>query len=126
MKLHADKKRQDVQYAPGDWVYVRLKPHKQQSVAHRVYPKLSARFFGPYQVENRIGSVAYRLKLLATSKVHPVFHVSLLKKAIGAQSSSTTLPPELELDPTETTIPEKILATCTIQRDDESVSQWLV
>lgn len=33
MKCYADKKRRDQQFSIGDWVFVKLRPHKQQSVA---------------------------------------------------------------------------------------------
>ncbi|XP_065866404.1 uncharacterized protein [Euphorbia lathyris] len=126
MKTRADKHRRDVQFSMGDWVYIKLKPHRQQSVARRVYPKLSARFYGPYPVTARIGSVAYRLQLSDTSRIHPVFRVSLLKKAIGAHSASTDLPQELAIDPSDTLTPAKVLATRTTQKHGDSVSQWLI
>jgi len=37
--------------------------------------------------------VAYRLELPPSSTVHPVFHVSQLKKAVGAHQSVTVEPP---------------------------------
>ncbi|WMV50362.1 hypothetical protein MTR67_043747, partial [Solanum verrucosum] len=46
--------------------------------------KLSPRFVGPYQILKRIRKVAYELELpTELAPVHPVFHVSILKKCIG-------------------------------------------
>ena len=44
--------------------------------------KLSPKYYGPYKVLQNIGSMAYELELPASSRVHPVFHVSYLKKVI--------------------------------------------
>ena len=45
--------------------------------------KLSPRFIGPFEVLQRIGEVAYKLALPPSlSSVHPVFHVSMLRKYI--------------------------------------------
>ncbi|WMV47029.1 hypothetical protein MTR67_040414 [Solanum verrucosum] len=49
--------------------------------------KLSPRYIGPCGISKRIGNVAYELELpqeLAT--VHPIFHVSMLKKCMGNPS----------------------------------------
>ncbi|MCF7184097.1 hypothetical protein L3H42_11410 [Corynebacterium sp. MC-13] len=49
--------------------------------------KLSPRYIGPYQIVRRIGKVAYELDLQADLEaVHPVFHVSMLRKCIGNPS----------------------------------------
>lgn len=65
------------------------------SVATRSNHKLSFKYFGPYTIVQRIGKVAYKLLLPPNSTVHPVFHVSQLKKVVGvapSQSISSTLP----------------------------------
>jgi hypothetical protein len=52
-----------------------------------------------------VGSVAYKLDLPASSKIHPIFHVSQLKKAISPTIVVAQLPQSLE----GLQIPEKIL-----------------
>ena len=45
--------------------------------------KLSPLFVGPYEIFKRIGKVAYELKIPSElTSVHPIFHVSMLKKCI--------------------------------------------
>ncbi|KAJ1263729.1 hypothetical protein BS78_09G208500 [Paspalum vaginatum] len=92
-KHQADKNRTEWQFQVGDSVYLKLQPYVQNRIATRAHHKLSFRCFGPYQVLARIGSVDYRLALPASSIVHPVFHVSQLKKAIQPNTPvSTDLP----------------------------------
>ncbi|XP_070046846.1 uncharacterized protein [Nicotiana tomentosiformis] len=46
--------------------------------------KLSLTHVGPYKIIQMIGEVAYKLELPPDiSLVHPVFHVSMLKKVVG-------------------------------------------
>ena len=43
--------------------------------------KLSSRFIGPFEILDRVGTVAYRLALPPSlSGVHEVFHVSMLRR----------------------------------------------
>nr|XP_019071480.1 uncharacterized protein LOC109121268 [Solanum lycopersicum] len=50
--------------------------------------KLSLRYIGPYEMLLRLGDVAYELKLPNDlASIHPVFHVSMLKKGIGDPTS---------------------------------------
>ena len=62
---------------------VKLRPHHQISASKTTYLKLTKRYYGPFAVVERLGKVAYRLKLPDHSRTHPVFHVSLLKPFVG-------------------------------------------
>ncbi|GJT33756.1 reverse transcriptase domain-containing protein [Tanacetum coccineum] len=70
-------------FETGDWVYVKLQPHRQLLVRQGVHHKLSTKYFGPFQVIGKIVEVAYKLQLPNTSLVHHVFYVSQLKKCHG-------------------------------------------
>nr|UBX54614.1 transposon Tf2-1 polyprotein [Lupinus angustifolius] len=107
MTVQANKHRREVQFEEGDWVYLKIQPYKLKSLASRSCVKLSPRFYGPYQIDSRVGLVAYKLVLPPHSKIHPVFHVSLLKKALKPNQQPQPLPPllteelELQVQPLE-------------------------
>jgi len=89
MKKYADSKRDDVTFVVGQWVYVKLRPGRQTSITGSIHPKLSKRFFGPFQILERVEAVAYRLLLPPRSQIHPVFHCSLLRPHHGPPPTTT-------------------------------------
>ena len=58
--------------------------------------KLSQKYYGPYKVLQKIGTMAYKLVLPATSRLHPDFYVSCIKKVIGDKLPVQTILPELD------------------------------
>ncbi|KAI5413195.1 hypothetical protein KIW84_057704 [Lathyrus oleraceus] len=86
-------------------------PFEQQSVVSRINAKLAARYHGPFQIVERMEVVAYKLRLPEGSQVHPVFHVSLLKRAIGDYAVESELSQEVEGSCVEQFVPKRVLAT---------------
>ena len=58
--------------------------------------KLSPKHYGPYKVLQNIGTMAYKLELPTSLRVHPIFHVSCLNKVIGENIPVQTILPELD------------------------------
>ncbi|TYK10349.1 Retrotransposable element Tf2 [Cucumis melo var. makuwa] len=83
MKQYADHKRRNVEYQVGDLVFLKIRPYRQLTLRRKRNEKLSPKYFGPYKILERIGTVAYKLDLPANTALHPVFHVSQSKKLVG-------------------------------------------
>ena len=64
----------------GNHVFLKVMP-KRGVVRFGKRGKLSSRFIEPFEILERVGTVAYRLALPSSlSRVHEVFHVSILRK----------------------------------------------
>lgn len=61
MKNNDDKHLRDLEFSVGTWVFLKLRPYMQSSVSKRLYQKLAAKFYGSYQIIERVGRAAYRL-----------------------------------------------------------------
>ena len=79
-KSYADVRRQTLEFEVRDHVFLKVMP-KRGVVRFGKHGKLSPRFIGPFEILERVGTVAYRLALpTSMSGVHEVFHVSMLRK----------------------------------------------
>ncbi|KAH0689070.1 hypothetical protein KY289_016428 [Solanum tuberosum] len=90
-KSYSDVRRRELEFQVDDWVFLQVSPMKGVMRFGKM-GKLSPRYVGPYWILKRIGKVAYELELRADlAAVHPVFHISLLKKCVGAPASVVPL-----------------------------------
>lgn len=126
MRNQANTKRTDVEFMQGDWLLLKLQPYRQNSLAHRKSHKLSKRFFGRFQIEERIGVVAYRLKLPVSAKLHNVFHVSRLKKFKGSPDQVVNPLPEAFINQQPLLQPKTILKYRDVLQGSKTLSQALV
>ncbi|XP_024156291.1 uncharacterized protein LOC112164308 [Rosa chinensis] len=126
MKGFYDKKHSERTFESGDYVYLKLQPYKQHSLQKNSFHKLSARYYGPFQIIEKIGPVAYKLQLPPTAKIHNVFHVSLLKKKLGNAVQVATQLPHI-CDPTNIKWePAAVLETRMVKRRGSAATQWLI
>ncbi|XP_077215933.1 uncharacterized protein LOC143850587 [Tasmannia lanceolata] len=126
MKSLADQKRTDKQFEVGNWILLKLQPYRQQSVAPRSSQKLSKRFYGTYEIDSKVSAVAYKLKLPEHSRIHPVFHISLLKPYYGPTPHTLCELPSQSFNNQPLISPLAVLSTRTVLRDDFPVKQVLV
>ncbi|KAH0691243.1 hypothetical protein KY285_018431 [Solanum tuberosum] len=85
-KSYTDVRRRALELEVNDWVYLKVSPMKGV-MRFGKKEKLSPRYIGPYRISKRIGNVAYELELpQELTSVHPVFHISMLKKCMGDPS----------------------------------------
>jgi hypothetical protein len=126
MKIYADSKRSERSFQVGDQVLLKLQPYAQTTIVNRPYPKLAYKYFGPYKVLERIGQLAYRLELPASSQIHDVFHVSQIKEFRADYTpvfAEFPKPPALDVMDTE---PEKILDRRLVKKGNAALPQVLI
>ena len=101
-KAYADRSRRDVKYSRGDLV---LLSSKNLHFPEAQCPKFMPKFIGPFRVIDLVGPKedgaedprevrAVKLDLPASYRIHPVFHVSLLKPFRHDGRSPVAPPPE--------------------------------
>jgi hypothetical protein len=127
MTQEAHQYDREREFEVGDWVFLRIQPYKQMSLKQQKKEnKLAPKHYGSYKVLQRIGSMAYKLELPPSSCVHPVFHVSFLKKVIGNNIPVQKTLPELNEEGKIILEPETILETRIKQLKNRAIVEYLV
>ncbi|KAJ0499400.1 putative nucleotidyltransferase, Ribonuclease H [Helianthus annuus] len=90
-KSYADKRCKPLEFEIGDFVLLKVSPWKGV-VRFGRKGKLAPRYVGPFKILERISKVAYRLDLpIELNNVHPVFHISNLKKCLDDEGLQVPL-----------------------------------
>ncbi|GJT97164.1 putative reverse transcriptase domain-containing protein [Tanacetum coccineum] len=98
-KSYADNRRKPLEFEVEDKVLLKVSPWKSVMRFEKKC-KLAPRYVGPFKILERIGLVAYRLRLpKELSEVHDTFHVSNLKKCLADASLHVPLD-EIKVDET--------------------------
>ncbi|KAH9750407.1 hypothetical protein KPL71_013871 [Citrus sinensis] len=126
MAQKANLHRRETQLQVGDKVLVHLQPYRQTSVAKRSSHKLARRYYGPFTVVERIGPVAYKLELPTNCRIHPVFHISLLKPYVGNSPIDVYSLPPGSVDNKPLSSPIAVCAERKILRQGKETPQILV
>lgn len=126
MKYYADRNRIERKLEVGDMVYLKLQPYRQNTFGIRGSLKLRGKYYGPFKVLEKVGAVAYRLQLPEEAAIHPVFHVSQLKKHLGTHAVPMPNLPAVGPDGQIKTDPVAVLQRRMIPRNNVAVTQWLI
>ncbi|PWA81057.1 hypothetical protein CTI12_AA191120 [Artemisia annua] len=126
MRNQANTKRRELSFQEGDYVFVKIQPYRQKTLAKRRYEKLSPRFYGPYRILRKVGPVAYKLELRPAARIHPVFHVSMLKPAHGSFPSTPAPPLPITKDWEVDLQPSSVLAHCWVIEAGQPVLELLI
>jgi hypothetical protein len=104
-----------------------LQPYRQIAVkGKRDNPKLSPKFYGPYEILEKVGKVAYHLNLPPETLIHPVFYVSQLKKRVGPTTTVLTKLPIVGLESKLQISPLAILCKRAVKKNSQVAVEVLV
>ena len=124
--MYADKNQINRVLQVEYLVYLRLQPYKQSSLKKKGDEKLQPRFYGPYKIIRKVCEVAYELDFLANNKIHNVFHVSCLKKAVGQQIVASEELPPLDDEGHLVLVPEKVLMAKERKLRNITIKEYLI
>jgi len=122
---YANTKRADAEFAVGDQVLLSTANLRLRTDGPA--GKFNPRWCGPFEILERIGKVAYKLELPSTMRVHPVFHVSLLKTYHSSDDSDRPQPPRPPpIQDEDVFLADTLLDRRTVKQGKRTVVEYLV
>ncbi|GJS14797.1 putative nucleotidyltransferase, ribonuclease H [Tanacetum coccineum] len=114
-KRYADNRQNPLEFEVGDPVFLKVSPWKVV-IRFGKKGKLAPRYVGPFEILERIGPVAYQLRLPEElSSVYDTFHMSSLKKCLADANLHVPLD-EIKIDKTLCFVEEPIeIIDCKVQ-----------
>jgi hypothetical protein len=127
---NANKSWRDVTFQVDDQVLLSANHINLASQALRPTKKLQHRFLGPYRIIQKVSPVAYKLALPDSLRIHPVFHVSLLRPykdpmTFPGQSRPDPPPPAVTIEDHSEYEVERILDHRTHRNRTEFLVKWV-
>ena len=123
---YANENRRDETFEKGQKVLLSTVNIRDDINKRRPAKKLTPRWIGPYTIEEVISPTAYKLQLPDNLKIHPVFHISLLKlyHTDDEFEREQQPPPAITIDKHEEYEVEEILDTKTIRGKRYFLIKW--
>ncbi|XP_073025121.1 uncharacterized protein [Primulina eburnea] len=119
---YANKRRRPLEFQQGDRVFLKVSPFRG-TVRFGMKGKLAPRYVGPYEILQRIGTLAYRLALPPSlSGIHDVFHVSMLRKYEPDPSHVLDIS-EVQLDPDVSYVERPV---CILDRSERKLRSKII
>ena len=123
-------KRKEEEYTVGDLVLLSTSNLKITNLPKDSSSSLKPRFVGPYVIEKVLSSVAYKLELPETMRIHPIFHVSQLRRYLVPHQHfperTRNPPPPLVINNENEYEVERIIDRRTIRTGRKAKRQYLI
>ena len=126
MKRYADLKGVETTFSVGDMVYLKMAPYRLAAFGFKGALKPQNKYYGPFLIIQKVGNSTYKLQFPQDVQIHPVFHVSQLKKHIGSKAIPSPMLPMVNSDRTLKMGPAAVLQVRQIPRSNLPVVQWLI